>query len=216
VVSRQAADKAALAVVVLTLIVGGNLVATRGPDFGAPTKTTSVAEKNSGSGLGKRTRTIERTKGGTAKQSGKKTTITIEKPTRKPSNKTTTTTEVSPRSFTERALGDGGFILLEVGIILLAAFLAGAFTQRVLLGSFAIKFGVLELGAVQEQAEKTIVDLTARVASIADVQAQQKKDLEAVTERVHGSQQSLVTIGTALAQISDRVAELEKEPHDGS
>ena len=60
---------------------------------------------------------------------------------------TETTEEEADDSFLERSLADGGLLLLRLGLIALAAFLAGAVVQRTLLGEFAVKAGPIELPA---------------------------------------------------------------------
>jgi hypothetical protein len=218
--TRQNATKAAIAAAVLTLIVGGYLIASNAPDLDPPKKTTTVKEVNTGSGLGKKTTATEITRpaqpppAGETQQAGEKTTTTVDEPRGNPSDKKTTTTEVSPKSFTERMLGDGGLVLVQIGILLLAAFLAAAFTQRLLVGDFALKLGFIELSALQEGAEENVKDLTAKVADLTKTSAT-KEDLKGVAEDLKGIAQAvssgLTTIQIAIDDLRDRVAELEKE-----
>ena len=60
----------------------------------------------------------------------------------------TTTTKPASAPWVERALGNSGLLLLRVGIVVLAAFLAGAVAQRVLLGDYALKVGPVEVPAL--------------------------------------------------------------------
>lgn len=81
----------------------------------------------------------------------------------------TTTREVE-RSFAERGLAVGGLLLLRLGIVVLAAFLAGAVVQRTLLGEFAVKLGPIEIpeakrtAALSERALDKVKEELARQA----------------------------------------------------
>ena len=162
-VSRKVADPIAFTIAIVTLIAGLVLVVGKGPSFDPPTKTTTVVESGSGTGLRKRTTTTEVNKPVEKKKGGHKTTKQVEVPVGAPSSKRTETVENSSRSFVERALGESGLILLQLAVILLASFMAGAFTQRVLVGEFALKVGgIFELDTMQEEAEETIEGLTAK------------------------------------------------------
>jgi uncharacterized membrane protein YraQ (UPF0718 family) len=79
-----------------------------------------------------------------------KTTTTTERQPAVPAQpeKTVTTTEKGERTFLERILGDGGLLVLQLGAVLLAAFLAAAILHRIILAQYAVKFGALELPAV--------------------------------------------------------------------
>jgi hypothetical protein len=59
----------------------------------------------------------------------------------------TTTADIN-RSAWERALDPDGWLFLRLLLVVLAAFLVGAATQRILLGEYAIKIGPLELGEI--------------------------------------------------------------------
>jgi uncharacterized coiled-coil protein SlyX len=210
VVLRKTADAVAIAVAIAVVVAGVFLVVVKGPSFDPPAKTTTTVEIGTGSGVGKKTETTEVNKSTNPKSVSEKSSTAVEQPSGEPAGKRTTTVEDSPRSFTERVLGESGLILLQIGIILLAAFLAGAFTQRVLLGDFALKLGgLLELGAVQEKAEQTLVGLTAKVAETADAQAKQQKSLEALADNVRDISAASVNVGLAIAQLRDRIEKLE-------
>jgi hypothetical protein len=62
------------------------------------------------------------------------------------------TTAEASRSFVERSLASGGLLLVRIGLVALAAFLAGAVVQRTMLGVFTMKLGPLE---VPELAKRT-------------------------------------------------------------
>lgn len=78
---------------------------------------------------------------------------TVTEVTRTGSQVTTKTTRSEAhRSFLEKALAPGGLLLLRIGLVALAAFLAGAVVQRTLLGDFALKMGPLEVPELQRAA----------------------------------------------------------------
>lgn len=60
----------------------------------------------------------------------------------------------SPASQTlvERGLAQGGLVFLRLGVVVLAAFLAGAFVQRFVLAEFAVEVGGLKLPALAQTA----------------------------------------------------------------
>jgi flagellin-like hook-associated protein FlgL len=204
VVEPRTANIAALLCALAVLVAGAIMFASIGPAFEAPTKTTTVVEASTGPGVGKRTKTTERNTPSPSPAS-EKTTTTVEAPKGSPSGKKTTTTEASQRSFTERILGHSGIVLLQIGVILLAAFLAGAFVQRVLLGDFALKIGgILELSAAQS-VEGTAEDLTAKVAANTEALAA----LQKLDPAVKDMSLKLVDVGSLLVQLSTRVMELE-------
>ncbi|MDQ6915050.1 MAG: hypothetical protein M3155_04485 [Actinomycetota bacterium] len=76
---------------------------------------------------------------------------------------TTTTTKPESGSFVERALGDSGLLMLRIGIVVLAAFLAGAAIQRAALGEFALEVGPLKLPDVAAASKTAIADLTTKL-----------------------------------------------------
>jgi hypothetical protein len=79
----------------------------------------------------------------------------------------TTTTEAE-RSFVERSLAAGGLVLLRVGAVALAAFIAGAVVQRAILGRFDLKLGPLELTETKRAAEASEEGLAAVEAGLRD------------------------------------------------
>jgi hypothetical protein len=128
------------------------------------------------------------------------------------------TTEVGPRSFFERVLGDGGIVLLQIGAVLLVAFLTGAFAQRLLMGDFALKLGPLELSTLQEGTERTVLDLTAQVATLSEAEAKRTRDLESVTKQVADSSNGLIVVGGIVSELREKITELERrsEKRDGN
>jgi hypothetical protein len=131
---------------------------------------------------------------------------------RRPSGKVTTTIEQGSRSFTERALGKSGLALLQFGVIILAAFLAAAFVQRVLIGDYALKIGPLDLGAAQESKEDTTMDLTAKLTSAVTKQAE---ELAALSTEVGGNATLAATMSVALRELNARLEGLEAKGSKG-
>ena len=75
-------------------------------------------------------------------------------------SETTTTTTSGERTTLERVLGDGGVVMLQIAAVALAAFLAAAVVQRVLLGKYGgLKIGTLELGEIAEASTAGIDEL---------------------------------------------------------
>ena len=56
-----------------------------------------------------------------------------------------TTTSPEDQPVLDRALASGGLLLLRIGVVALASFLAGATVQRIIASDFSGKFGPLEL-----------------------------------------------------------------------
>jgi hypothetical protein len=107
------------------------------------------------------------TKTEVVKQKGtqtKTTTTTEERPeTPAQPEKTVTTTEEGERSFLERVLGDGGLVVLQLGAVLLAAFLAAALLQRMIVGQYAITIGSLELPAIAADSADALEALNTKI-----------------------------------------------------
>jgi hypothetical protein len=120
-------------------------------------------------------------------QVGKRTTSTV------------TTRSESSQSLLDRGLAAGGLLILRLGIVALAAFLAGAVVQRIKLGDFQLKLGPLEVPALQRlgaSTEKSVETLTAAVA-----------DNKTVTER---AARGIVVAANELEALRQRVEVLEQ------
>jgi hypothetical protein len=134
-------------VVAIAIVAVGAVFIVGDSDVLDPKSTTTVttAEVNAVSGTRKTTNEVVKQKG-----TQTKTTTTTEEQPGTPSQpqKTVTTTAEGERSLLERVLGDGGLVVLQLGIVLLAAFLAAAILQRAILGEYAVKLGSLELPAL--------------------------------------------------------------------
>ena len=83
----------------------------------------------------------------------------------------TVTSKPADDSTLERALGEGGLLLVRVGIAAAAAFLAGAVVLRVLLGRYGFKAGGLEMDDVTSAAEASVEALEAMKAIVDEHQS---------------------------------------------
>ena len=108
---------------------------------------------------------------------------TIKRPTGQQVTRT-----VEPLSLQEHLLAGGAGVVLELLLVLLAAFVGGAVMQRMLRGSYAITLGPL---AIPQLATKT---------------SQGIKDLNRRTKRLEGN---LKAIADSVSQASDGVSALE-------
>jgi hypothetical protein len=213
-VSRHTANLIALAIFVILLITGINLIITVGPTFDAPKTTTTVLEVGKGEGSGKRTRSFEK-EGRSEKKTGKRT-YTAETPTAGGSSKRTTTVEEGSRSFLERSLGKSGLIGLQVAVVLFASFLAAALTQRALVGDFTVKVGsVLELSALQEAAANPVTDLAANVTTLEATVREGRSHQETLSRLVAGNTADVKATLHAVAELENRVGILENAVADG-
>jgi hypothetical protein len=100
---------------------------------------------------------------------------------------TTTTTQEADDSLVERLFSSGGLLILRLGLVAAAAFLAGAVVQRTLLGEFAIKIGpvdVPQLKDVAKAADDLGRDVVGRISALSDA-TQQALDASAlIAERL--------------------------------
>ena len=69
------------------------------------------------------------------------TSQVVQKTSGKKVDRTRTTTKEASSSFPERMLGDSGVLLLRLCLVVLAAFLAAAVLQRVILGTYGLRGG---------------------------------------------------------------------------
>lgn len=89
-------------------------------------------------------------------------TVTETTRTEAPTGTTTVTkTVLADDSALERALGDGGLLLVRIGVAAAAAFLSGAVVLRILLGRYGFKAGGLELEDVTTGVAASAEALTA-------------------------------------------------------
>lgn len=100
----------------------------------------------------------------------------------------TTTTERTTRpastSALQRTLASGGLLMLRLGVVALAAFLAGAVVQRTLRGNFAIEVGAggikvpPEVRQAASQSARATVELGAAVQALATLVEGVERDLQ--------------------------------------
>jgi hypothetical protein len=129
------------------------------------------------------------------------TTVVTESPGKQV---TKTTTAEASRSFVERSLASGGLLLLRIGIIALAAFLAGAVVQRTILGVFAMKLGPLE-----------VPELAKRTAEASDEAVEQiKGELGRQAEATQAAMTAAAGAAEAVASLKVGFAALGIEPPD--
>lgn len=148
--------------------------------------------------------------GGTGDLPKKTTTETPQGPSSGPASvvtedagrRTETTETSSPASDStfERAIAGGGLFFLRLGLVVLAAFLAGAVVQRVWLGSYGIKIGVLELGDVPEAVE-------ASTEAVKKLENWIVEQIEPISDAVTALQSEVKEIQDLLTQ-PDRVDEV--------
>ncbi|HEX6454889.1 MAG TPA: hypothetical protein VF009_00035 [Solirubrobacterales bacterium] len=205
---RKAASYVAFIVFVVLLIAGINLIVAVGPSFSPPEKTTTVVEIGRGAGKGKTTKSFE--KEGRSKKKPGKRSITVERPTGRPFGKKTTTVEEGSRSFVERVLGKSGLIGLQAAIVVLAAFLGAALTQKALVGDFSLKVAnLLEIAAVRDRAEDIEAALTARVTDLENSLAERSERGDAMATATELVAAELVKVGQAVAVIDSKLAEAQ-------
>jgi hypothetical protein len=125
------------------------------PEATTTPATTKVTRTVTRGATGRTTTTVTETTAATT-QRGAATT------------ETTTTTKEASDSLLERALSTGGLVLFRVAIVAFAAFIAGAVVQRAILGKYALKLGVLELGELQEGTDTAVTALQTAVKELGD------------------------------------------------
>jgi hypothetical protein len=143
-----------------------------------------------------------------------------------------TETTISPddRSMLDRGLSSGGLLLLRLGVVAVAAFLAGATVQRIIARDFSGKFGPLELQKVSRAAvasSVTVRDLTQalqtqkalaqQTGELASRTARQTARLSSRTaeelEELRGLTQEAAALATRTAkQLEDLKAQVDGPP----
>jgi hypothetical protein len=137
-----------------------------------------------------------------------------------PRTVTTTVTKMSPKGtektvtvrpdddgFVARSLGDAGVVMVRLALVALAAFLAAAITQRVLLNQYAIEVGGLKLPAIQRAAEKSSRGLTRVSKAIVDLGRQMERNTIDVADVVGRDAER----ATQMAVLARRLEALEHE-----
>lgn len=130
------------------------------------TKTTKTTEPVAGKGKPKTTTVVD-------------TTTSAAKP-----EEATTTEQEGERTLAERLLGSGGIVVLQIAALVLAAFIAAAAVQRVIVGQYGFKFGGFELGELADQSAKGIEALNVKVDAVTDDVAGLKDGLSVAYNRI--------------------------------
>lgn len=116
------------------------------------------------------------------------------------------TTGPADRSLPERALGPGALLFVRLALVGLGAFLAAAFTQKLLAGDYAIKVGGLELRQqITADATQSVKDLELLVAKLQAEHDELNKDAD---RRFDVASRITSDLTTALAQVTQRVEEI--------
>jgi hypothetical protein len=204
--SRKTANLVALVTFVGVFLVGAFLVA-RHESIDSPGTTTTVTKAAVSAPPGQTQTTKEVVTGTDGK---KKTTVKTVSPNAPKS--TTTTTVSGGKSFTERVVGDDGLVFLLLGLVLLAAFVAAAATQRVLVGQYAFKFGGLEIGDLADASAESIEQLKAKLTEVQEGAAKDVKKLRAQINRALGESRAHdAALNATLARITSHVAKLDRQ-----
>lgn len=135
------------------------------------------------------------------------TTTTIRKVPGKPTE-TTINRQPAEGSWTERALGDSGLLLLRVAVVVLAAFLAAAAMQRLVMGDYALKVGPVEVPALTAASEDALTaikaDLEALGARLSKLESFRRVSLLDSSD----TKRSLAKVAEELAQLKRRIDDL--------
>ena len=89
-------------------------------------------------------------------------------------------------------------MLFRIGIVAFAAFIAGAVVQRMVLGQYALKLGVLEFGEIKDAADDALTALQTAV-----------KDLGVTVTKLGETSTALVATTNTLGGRTDKLADQE-------
>lgn len=179
----------------------------------APRTTTTRVEKTAGSQTDKPkvATTVTGRAAGDSAGGGATTTVTERAGI---ATEVTKTTAEADLSLIERGLGTGGLLLLRLGLVAMAAFLAGAVIQRTILGRFAIELGpvkVPELSETAEAAQGAITTarqgLEAQIREVSNASESGLKEQRDTTGRALGIAADALRV---LDELNQRVAKLER------
>jgi hypothetical protein len=205
--SRKAADIIAGVVALIALIAALALLDV-GAEVDTPSSTTTVTKEAVPSGASSTTTTTVTP----AREGARGETTVVEKNAPRRPAETTVTEKSGERSFLERVLGGNGVAVLQIGAALLAAFAAGAVTQRVLLGQYGFKLGGFELSEIAGASTEALEKLKQEVA--AEITRVEKRATEGLS-RVDRSRRKVdASLKKDLAEAYRRLAVLEKGPRD--
>jgi hypothetical protein len=115
-----------------------------------------------------------------------------------------TTTSEAERSFAERSLASGGLLLLRLGAVAVAAFLAGAVVQRAILGRFDVKLGPFELPEAKQTAEAS----EAALAAVQEELGRQVQATDGAMRLAAGTADALAALHAETADLRGQVSEL--------
>jgi hypothetical protein len=207
VTRRGAADLFAAGAAVVVLGVGLVTVVLDSHVLAPESTTTVMKDAVSGTaGTTKTTETTTTSKRGSSSATTKVVVTTGPAP-EKPAEKTTTV-EAGDRTFSERVLGDGGVVVLQIAAVLLAAFIAAAAVQRVILGEFGFKFGTFELAGVADESAAGIASLNQKVDAMHAETTSELKSLDDARRNDSADlKDDLALAYKRMALIEDRLAD---------
>jgi hypothetical protein len=204
---RVVADVLAVTVAVAIFVTGVVLLVGDG-DVTGPTSETTVVKERATPVPGARKETVTRPRAG--QESGRSITVETQSRTGGAPRQTTVTTQAGERSLLERVLGDSGLVVLQIGVILLAAFVGGAVVQRIVIGDFSgIELGNLKLAALADASEKSTDKLKAEVVELREL-------LDHNIARADDTQQKAALLAQSLALAYQRMDLIDKKIDDGA
>jgi len=217
---RQTANLCAAVVFFVVLIIGG-LVIDRNDVVEHP-KTTTVVTKSSvqKSATSQKSTQVVRSAQGRTKT---RTTWTTRTAAPAVPQSTETTTVDGGQSFIERMLGDNGVVFLQIGVVLLAAFIAGAAIQRVLVGQYGgLKAGSFEIAELANLSDETVEKLQAALAALQQDSSAQlgamKADVKTIRTRLARTRKESRALDSELSnqlsKILSRLAKVEEKVKD--
>jgi hypothetical protein len=202
--SRKTANIVALATFAGVLLVGLFLVARHG-SIDSPKTTTTVTKSAVSARTGQSQVTKQVVTDSNGKTNTTETTVSPNSP-----ESTTTTTVSGGKSFSERVLGDEGLVFLQIGLVLLAAFVAAAAIQRVLVGQYAFKFAGLEIGDLATASAESIEELQSSLTAVQEGAAKDVKKLRVrINRALSESRMHDAALNASLAKITSHLARLE-------
>jgi hypothetical protein len=175
------------AVVALAITTAGVVVIASDSDVLGPTsKTTVTKSAQSAAPKTRKTTVVESRERGRAKSR----TRTVETQPGKSAQpqEVTTTRQEGERTFLERVLGDVGIVVLQLGVVILAAFVGAALVQRIIVGEYAVEIGSFKLSQLANTSLTALESLRRELTKVnrARVQdaARTKDDLAAAYRRM--------------------------------
>lgn len=125
----------------------------------------------------------------------------------------TTTRKEADESLVERAFADSGLLMLRLGLVFIAAFLAGAIVQRTMARQFGIEIGPVKVPQLVAAAEASTDAIDKLRGSVNEqLRTLQDRLAEGLTTRVEATDQLrtlAVAIAKAVDELEERVARIE-------